>query len=57
MMIIGVDYHPSFQTIAFLTEEIGECGGRCNTQANPTYIENKGQNRSLWLDQRERCPG
>ena len=25
MLIIGVDYHPSFQTIAFLTEETGEC--------------------------------
>ncbi len=26
MMIIGVDYHPSFQAIAFLIEETGECG-------------------------------
>jgi transposase len=26
MMIIGVDYHPSFQQIAFLIEETGECG-------------------------------
>jgi transposase len=26
MMIIGVDYHPSFQTIAFLMDETGECG-------------------------------
>ena len=26
MMIMGVDYHPSFQTIAFLMEETGECG-------------------------------
>ena len=26
MLIIGVDYHPSFQTIAFLMEETGECG-------------------------------
>ena len=25
-MIIGVDYHPSFQAIAFLMEETGECG-------------------------------
>jgi len=24
MMIIGVDYHPSFQTIAFFAEETGE---------------------------------
>ena len=28
MMIIGVDYHPSFQQIAFLTEETGECEDR-----------------------------
>ena len=26
MMIIGVDYHPSFQAVAFLIEETGECG-------------------------------
>jgi transposase len=26
MMIIGLDYHPSFQTIAFFVEETGECG-------------------------------
>jgi len=25
-MIIGVDYHPSFQQIAFLVEETGEYG-------------------------------
>jgi transposase len=28
MMIIGVDYHPSFQQIASLVEETGECGER-----------------------------
>jgi hypothetical protein len=26
MMIIGVDYHPSFQAIAFCEAETGECG-------------------------------
>ena len=26
MMLIGVDYHPSFQTIVFFIEETGECG-------------------------------
>jgi transposase len=26
MMLIGVDYHPSFQTIAFFVEGTGECG-------------------------------
>jgi transposase len=28
MMIIGVDYHPSFQQIAFLDQATGECGER-----------------------------
>jgi transposase len=28
MMIIGVDYHPSFQQIAFFMEQTGECGER-----------------------------
>jgi len=28
MMIIGVDYHPSFQQVAFLIQETGECGER-----------------------------
>jgi transposase len=28
MYLIGVDYHPSFQTIAFFDEETGECGER-----------------------------
>src|ERR1700740_1573525 len=27
-MLIGVDYHPSFQQIAFFIEETGECGER-----------------------------
>jgi hypothetical protein len=28
MMLIGVDYHPSFQQIAFFVEETGECSER-----------------------------
>lgn len=28
MLIIGVDYRPSFQEIAFLNQETGECGER-----------------------------
>ena len=28
MLIRGVDYHPSFQEIAFLNQETGECGER-----------------------------
>jgi hypothetical protein len=26
MVIVGVDYYPSFQTIAFCVDETGECG-------------------------------
>jgi len=26
MLLIGVDYHPSFQQIVFFEEETGECG-------------------------------
>ena len=28
MIIIGVDYHPSFQQIAFMDQETGECRER-----------------------------
>jgi hypothetical protein len=28
MMLIGVDYHPSFQQIAFFVEDTGEFGER-----------------------------
>jgi hypothetical protein len=28
IIIIGVDYHPSFQQIAFMDQETGECGER-----------------------------
>jgi transposase len=45
MMIIGVDYHPSFQTIAFLIEETGECDERelnhGNGEAEKFYRELK----------------
>ena len=41
MMIIGVDYHPSFQQIAFFVEETGERGGRqlLLDRMNPTIEE------------------
>ena len=26
MLLIGVDYHPSFQQVAFLNMDTGECG-------------------------------
>ncbi len=28
MLLIGVDYHPSFQQIAFFDEQTGACGER-----------------------------
>jgi transposase len=34
MLIIGVDYHPSFQQIAFLDQETGECGERRLTHSD-----------------------
>ena len=33
-MIIGVDYHPGFQEIAFLVEETGECDERSLKHSN-----------------------
>src|SRR6202044_3260666 len=45
MMIIGVDYHPSFQAIAFCMEETGECGeqelNHSDGQAEKFYRELK----------------
>lgn len=29
MMIIGCDFHPSFQQIAYVEQETGEYGERC----------------------------
>ena len=37
MMLIGVDYHPCFQTIAFFVEETGECGEQELT--TPKYVK------------------
>ena len=34
MLIIGVDYHPSFQQIAFADTDTGECGERRLTHSN-----------------------
>ena len=48
MMLIGVDYHPSFQTIAFLVEETGECGEQELNQARKSYWT--GRSRSHWFD-------
>jgi transposase len=50
MMLIGVDYHPRFQAIAFFVEETGECGeqelNHSDGQADKFYRD---------LKQREIC--
>jgi len=35
MMIIGVDYHPSFQQIAFMDQATGEYGERRLNHSDP----------------------
>jgi hypothetical protein len=62
MMIIGSDYHPSFQTIAFLIEETGECGERrlehSNGEAERFYRELQrlqSHSRVIWLTQGVPC--
>jgi len=51
MMIIGVDYHPSFQTIAFLIEETGEYGeqelNHSDGEAEKFYRELKKRGTSV----------
>jgi len=47
MMIIGVDFHPSVQQLAFLVEETGECGER---QLN----HSDGEAERFYRDLRER---
>ena len=59
MMLIGLDYHPSFQTIAFFIEETGEydeqelnhSDGRAETvrDAYLTVIDPKA-GHNLWTD-------
>ena len=50
-MIIGVDYHPSFQAVAFLMEETGECGeqelNHSDGQAERFYRDLEGSERNL----------
>ena len=54
MMLIGVDYHPSFQTIAFFVEETGECGeqelNHSDGQAEKFYRDLKQQGIREALD-------
>ena len=51
MVIIGVDYHPSFQAIAFCVEETGECGeqelSHSDGQAERFYRELKQRGASV----------
>jgi transposase len=51
MVIIGVDYHPSFQTIAFVVEETGECCeqelSHSDGQAEKFYRELKQRGTSV----------
>src|ERR1700745_3178211 len=51
MVIIGVDYHPSFQQIAFVDQETGECGERrrnhSDGEAEKFYKELKHQGSSV----------
>jgi len=51
MMLLGVDYHPSFQTIAFLIEETGEYDERelshSNGEAEKFYRDLKQQGISV----------
>jgi hypothetical protein len=45
MMIIGIDYHPDFQQIAFADTETGECGeqrlNHSNQEAEKFYRDLK----------------
>jgi hypothetical protein len=47
MLLIGVDYHPSFQAVAFLVEETGEYGeqelNHSDGQAEKFYRDLKQQ--------------
>jgi transposase len=47
MLLIGVDYHPSFQTIAFFDEETGECG-----EQELNHSEGQGERFYRGLQQR-----
>lgn len=53
MLIIGADYHPSFQQIAFLDTETGECGERKlthKTEAESFYRDLTGRNVRVGME-------
>ena len=51
MLIIGVDYHPSFQQISFMDQETGECGeqrlNHSDGEAERFYMELKPQGANV----------
>jgi len=49
-MLIGVDYHPSFQTIAFFVQETGECG-----EQELNHSDGKAERFYRDLKEREIC--
>ena len=53
MLIIGCDYHPGFQQIAFVDTETGECGERRLThreEAEQFYSALKGQSVRVGME-------
>jgi hypothetical protein len=60
MMIIGVDYHPSFQQIAFLDQETGECGehglSHSDGEAEKFYRNLKQRGLSVRVGMEVTCP-
>ncbi len=47
MMLIGVDYHPSFQQMTFFVEETGECDER-------QWNHSDGQAEKFYRDLKQR---
>ena len=53
MLIIGCDYHPGFQQIAFVDTETGECGERRlahREEAEQFYREHKQQSVRVGME-------
>ena len=51
MIIVGVDYHPSVQQVAFLDTETGETGERRLT----TGMERQSVSIAIYSEDRSRC--
>jgi len=54
MIIIGCDYHPAFQQIAFVDTETGDCkSGDCSTvkkRRSSTVISRTGNEGTCWME-------